>query len=351
MPDSYVLKETAYWPHSAITFDDVLIVPRYSDIESRSEIDTSIQFFDRRLDVPIISANMDYVTGKDMVVAMHEAGGLGILNRFMSWEEQLESMRFLNDRRTPFWFSVGIKNLEESISRIVEVVNAFPSYVEGVCIDVAHGHHKKVGELIRLTHQHTGIFVVAGNVATIDGAYFLQDSGADAIKVGIGPGSVCTTRTVTGVGMPQLSTILHVARSSVGKEIPIIADGGIRSSGDIAKAIIAGASAVMIGSLIAGATECPSPVLVGGDGQKYRPYQGQSIFGSNGERFVKEGIQGFVPDKGPVSGIIHSLQAGLRSAMSYTGSRNLQDFRNNAKMTLVSPSTIFENNTRVRTTI
>lgn len=333
-------------PPPAITFDDVLIVPAYSEIESRATISTAITFLDQPLRIPIISANMDYITGPEMLSAMYNAGGMGILHRFSDWDIQMKGMDDLDVENVPFYFSVGIRDLEESKSAIDAVVQSFTNAV-GVCIDVAHGHHKKVGDLVKwVKENHKGLKVIAGNVATADGAKFLVDAGADAVKVGIGAGSVCTTRTVAGVGVPQLSAITDV--SFAVPNTPIISDGGIRGSGDILKALIAGATVVMIGSLLAGTTECPSPVVIGADGRKYRPYRGQSIFGTNGERYVKEGIEGYVEDKGPVADVLHNIQAGMKSGMSYVGANNLDELKEKGRFVPVSTHTQAENETRVR---
>lgn len=335
-------------PPPAITFDDVLIVPALSDIESRETIDTSVEFLGFNLRIPIISANMDYVTGPEMLKAMYDAGGMGILHRFSSWEEQIKWMDSLDRDNTPFIFSVGIRNLDESEEDVKDAAGF--ANLAGVCIDVAHGHHVKVADLIkRIKKAEPRLKIIAGNVATAEGAKYLVDAGADAVKVGIGAGAVCTTRLVAGVGVPQLTAIIEVA--SAGLNVPIIADGGIRNSADLAKALVAGASVVMIGSLIAGAKECPSPVVIGGDNRKYRPYRGQSIFGSNGERYVREGIEGYVLEKGPVAEILAGLQAGLKSSMSYTGSQTIAAFKERGKFTIVSHHTQYENNTRVLQTI
>lgn len=328
-----------------ITFEDVLVSPAYSDIESRQEIDTSVDFLGFKLNIPILSANMDFVTGPEMISAMYQAGGLGILHRFADWPTQLEWMDDLDKQNIPFFISAGIRDVDESFGRIFEATDIIN--LVGVCIDVAHGHHKKVGELTTRVKKQTSLKVIAGNVATIEGGQFLKDAGADAIKVGIGAGAVCTTRSVAGVGVPQLSAIVECADLG----IPVIADGGIRSSADIVKALIGGATTVMVGSLLAGAAECPSPTIRGEDGRNYRPYRGQSIFGSNGDRYVREGIEGYVEDKGPVAGILHNLQAGLRSGMSYTGSRTIAELREKGKLIVVSNNTQNENNTRVRTSI
>lgn len=349
-----------------LTFDDVLIVPSYSDIESRQEIDTKIDFLGTELTVPIISANMDFVTGPEMADAMHRLGGLGILHRF--WESDDIYLQALDevDKETPIWFSIGIRDVRASLEFVKRVYYSYGEPI-GVCIDVAHGHHQKVADLVELIKGNpdpeiSEIKVIAGNVATDVGAEFLANSGADAIKVGIGAGSVCTTRTVAGVGVPQWSAILECCQiKETFPDLLIIADGGIRNSGDVAKAIGAGADVVMLGNMLAGTDEAPGEII--GDDYfgakydgtfgrverpKYKRYRGQASFGSNGERYVKEGIEGLVPYKGPVAPIIEQVQGGLRSAMSYVGARNLDEFHEMAKFVEVSSHTLMENNTRVR---
>jgi IMP dehydrogenase len=339
------------------TFDDVLITPAYSDIESRKEIDTSMEFLGLKLKVPIISANMDYITGPTMLKKMHELGGLGILHRFIPWEEQLKTMVDLAldssynvDTRTSIIFSVGIRDIKETMEHIKQAV-AEVENLYGVCIDVAHGHHQKVANLIELVkgsfdEKISSLKVIAGNVATLEGIDFLYQSGTDAIKVGIGAGSVCTTRTVAGVGVPQLSAILECAAFADENNIPLIADGGIRNSGDVAKAIAAGANMVMIGNLFAGTEETPGETFFLNNKQ-YKRYRGQASFGVNGERYTKEGIDGVVPAKGPVAPILGQLQAGLKASMSYVGARTIPEFQEKSKFVEVSSHTLMENSTRV----
>lgn len=329
------------------TFDDVLITPSFSDIESRQEIDTSVDFLGLNLKVPIISANMDYITGPKMLTTMHELGGLGILHRFYPWDQQKDDIIALYEQGVPVIFSVGIRDLKETLEHIKEVTQ----FVYGVCIDVAHGHHQKVSSLVEMIkgsvdESVSNLKVIAGNVATIEGVDFLYQSGADAVKVGIGAGSVCTTRTIAGVGVPQLSAILECAALSEEAKIPIIADGGIRHSGDVAKALAAGANIVMIGNLFAGSEETPGETFFLNNKQ-YKRYRGQASFGVNGDRYVKEGIDGVVPAKGPVAPILRQLQAGLRSSMSYVGARTIDEFQVRAKFVEVSSHTLMENSTRV----
>lgn len=347
--------------YEGLTFDDVLIEPSYSNIPTRDEVDLSQEFLGLKLDLPIISANMDYITEVDMMCAMRSAGGLGILHRFAPWEKQYAQLREVHEkvdvhgRYVPIAFSVGTRNTKESFNRVVEVIetsfNLHRQLMFIVTVDVAHGHHEKVIELITAIKElySPHLYVIAGNIATSDAAFdLIIDAGADAVKVGIGPGSVCTTRTVTGVGVPQLSAIAEVAKETQLRNIPLIADGGIRSSGDIVKALVAGADVVMCGHLLAGTAETPGQSIIGQDGvTKWKPYRGQSIFGSNGDRFTKEGISGYVRERGPVANVLKQLAGGIRSGMSYVGARNLEELRDNAKFIRVSGHILHENNTRV----
>lgn len=335
------------------TFDDVLIQPQYSDIESRESISTETGFLGLKLQVPIISANMDFVTGSRMANAMWTAGGLGIIHRFCPWEAQQNNVR---KSEGPITLSVGTRNPDETLERIKWVDYHWGRVGEEqpviICVDVAHGHHEKVFSLIQKIKLHyPDFYLIAGNVATEEGAWFLQNAGADAIKVGIGPGSVCTTRVVTGVGVPQLSAIMEVSDALRPYGIPIIADGGIRNSGDIVKALAAGANTVMLGSLLAGSTECPGEVIETGDGRKLRRYRGQSIFGVNGEKYTKEGVSGYVPEKGPVADVLKQLVGGIKSGMSYVGARNLEELREKTTFIPVSGNTLAENQPRIAVAI
>lgn len=333
--------------YEGLTFDDVLIEPAYSDINSRDDIVMDQEFLGLSMSLPIISANMDYITEIEMMEAMRVQGGLGILHRFAPWSEQLNLLFSLVGKEIPAAFSVGTRDTNVSLAHIVEI-SLYHKYLI-VTIDIAHGHHEKVINLIaEVKSRWPDIKIIAGNVATGDAAFDLISAGADAIKVGIGPGSVCTTRTVTGVGVPQLSAIINVAEETRPRNIPLIADGGIRSSGDIVKALAAGADTVMVGHLLAGTSETPGIPIIGQDGvTRWKPYRGQSIFGSNGDRFTKEGISGFVREKGPVSNVLKNLAGGIRSGMSYVGARNLFELRENARFIRVSGHTVYENNTRV----
>jgi IMP dehydrogenase len=242
-----------------------------------------------------------------------------------------------------------VRDTDESLAHIEEAFGKMGGLgLAGVCIDVAHGHHARVADLVTVVKRVYGndLVVIAGNVATREGTRFLYEAGADVVKVGIGAGSVCTTRTVAGVGVPQLSAIMDCASFATPRGLPIIADGGIRHSGDIAKAIAAGATTVMLGNLLAGTDETPGEMFLV-DGVPFKKYRGQASFGSNGERYVKEGIEGMVPSKGPVAQVLEQLQAGLRSAMSYVGARTILEFQGLADFVEVSPHTLTENSVRV----
>lgn len=337
------------------TFDDVLLIPAYSDIETRSKIDLSQAFLGFYLGLPIISANMDYVTGVAMAKAMVENGGYYVLHRFAplpeidKWVMELDAW----SNYTPVSFSVGIRNPDYEFGKVKYMVEEHGISVHNliVTVDVAHGHHAKVGQMVERLKTY-GVRVIAGNVATGDGYHYLADRGADAIKVGIGPGSVCTTRQVTGAGIPQLSAIQYC--NTVKEQIdgpPIIADGGIKSSGDIVKALAAGADVVMLGSLLAGTTEAPGEVRVDLNGKRWRPYRGQSIFGVNESKYTPEGIEGWVEERGSVANVLKSLAGGIRSGLSYVGASNIRELRENAQFIKVSPSTHIESSTRIRTEI
>ncbi|MEG9883626.1 MAG: IMP dehydrogenase [Hyphomicrobiales bacterium] len=225
--------------------------------------------------------------------------------------------------------------------------------VDIVVVDTAHGHSRRViGQVGRIKRAHNGLEIIAGNVATAEAVRALIDAGADAIKVGIGPGSICTTRIVAGVGVPQLNAIMECSRAAEGSGVPIIADGGIRYSGDLAKAIAAGGHCAMVGSLLAGTDESPGEVFLH-QGRGYKSYRGMGSLGAmargSADRYfqqevkdtlklVPEGIEGQVPYKGPVAGVLHQLIGGLRAAMGYTGSATIADFHKRARFIRVSPA-------------
>lgn len=449
----------------ALTFDDVLLLPGYSEVTAK-DVSLATQLTrDIRLNIPLISAAMDTVTEARLAIAMAQEGGIGIVHKSMSIQEQAREVvkvkkhesgvvkdpitiqasapiRELLDIKEQHNISgvpvldgkdlVGIvtnrdvryqENLDTIVSSImtpkerlvtvkpgadpedvkellhrhriekvlvvdddfnlcgmitvkdIHKAQTYPNAskdldgrlrvgasvgtgpdtddrvaalvaagVDVIVVDTAHGHSKNVIERVaKIKRDYPGMQVIGGNIATADAAIALKEAGADAVKVGIGPGSICTTRIVTGVGVPQISAVANVAKALEGSGIPVIADGGVRYSGDISKAIVAGASAVMMGSMFAGTEEAPGEVELY-QGRSYKSYRGMGSLGAMAktqgssdryfqdasagvEKLVPEGIEGRVPYKGPLSAIILQLMGGLRSAMGYTGSATIETMR------------------------
>src|SRR5580658_3976820 len=450
----------------ALTFDDVLLVPAFSEILPR-EVDLSTRVTRGiRLNVPLLSAAMDTVTEARLAITIAQEGGIGIVHKSMSIEAQAREVGRVKkfesgvikdpitvapdmsirevldltrsrgisgvpvvvgkkavgivthrDLRFEDRFEAPVSSVMTPQERLVTVredapkeevlallhrhriekllvvngahelvgmitvkdfqkANEFPrackdergrlrvgaavgttpdtlervaalreAGVDLVVVDTAHGHSKGVIDTVkRIKAKWPDSQVLAGNIATPDGARALADAGADGVKVGIGPGSICTTRIVAGVGVPQISAVANVAEALRDADVPVISDGGIRFSGDVAKAIAAGAHTVMIGSLFAGTEESPGEVELY-QGASYKSYRGMGSLGAMGERhgsadryfqddaatelqkLVPEGVEGRVPYKGSVVNILHQLSGGLRAAMGYTGSRNITDMR------------------------
>ena len=336
-----------------LTFDDVLIVPRRSSVYSRRDVSLRTRLVGGlTLALPIISANMDTVTELAMATAMAEAGGMGVIHRFVDdlethaeWVSRTPGHRFL---------AIGVKDTDLEKIPMVEGL-------DGVVIDVAHGHSDRVAETIAaVALKHPELWIVAGNVATSEGAWDLLEAGAHAVKVGVGPGAVCTTRIVTGCGVPQLTAILKVraaldrwwdaerrkARPRVEHPPALVADGGIRNSGDIAKALVAGADTVMIGSLFAGTDEAPGAVIRE-NGQAFKLYRGMASQGAMdrvGSDRTPEGVSTLIPHKGSVRTLLRQLEGGIRSALSYCNSASIADLHEQTiEMVKVSPASVREN--------
>ncbi len=464
----------------ALTFDDVLLLPGYSevvatDVSLKTRLTRTIE-----LNIPLMSAAMDTVTEARLAIAMAQEGGIGIIHKSMSIFEQAEQVRkvkkyesgvvknpitiqqsatiaellelttshgisgvpvlngsdlvgivtrrdlrfetdhskLVSDIMTPRAQLVTVKegaSAEEvqgllhqhRIEKILVVNDAFDlcgmitvkdfdkaesfpnackdghgqlrvgasvgtspdtdervaalvaAGVDVLVVDTAHGHSRNVIERVkRIKQQFPAIQVIGGNIATAEAATALVEAGADAVKVGIGPGSICTTRIVSGIGVPQISAVANVARALEGSDVPLIADGGIRFSGDIAKALVAGAHAVMMGSMFAGTEEAPGEVELY-QGRTYKAYRGMGSLGamaqnqgssdryfqdaSRGtEKLVPEGIEGRVPYKGPLSAIVHQLMGGVRAAMGYTGSVDIETMRTRPEFVRVTAAGMSE---------
>ncbi len=320
-----------------LTFDDVLMVPQYSDIGSRSkDVDISVEWEGLHFAHPIIPANMKTVTGEEMAVKIIKSGGLAILHRFMEEKEQLQIANrvFDNHGNEHFAVSVGVKPSDK------EMVSRFrDAGVRTVCIDIAHGDSKHCVEMISwIKSKYNDMLVIAGNVATGEGARRLWTAGADVVKVGVGPGSLCTTRIETGNGVPQLTALMDVAETQKQlnelertrtypnekkRSYRFISDGGIKSAGDIVKAL-AFADMVMVGNLFAGCDEAPGERIII-DGVSYKKYVGSSTHKTN----HIEGVAALVPYKGPMNNILTKLIEGLRSGCSYQGAHNLDELKDN----------------------
>ncbi len=461
-----------------LTYDDVLLVPRYSEVLPRDV--SVISRFSRNisLNIPIVSAAMDTVTESNMAIAMAREGGIGVIHKNMTIKEQVENirkvkrsesgmimdpvvlyedskvgdakesmlqnkiggipivdskrkllgivtnrdLRFENNKSRPIKEVMTVKNLitvnkgtslkdaEEILQKhkieklpVVDKNNNLvglitfrdvtkhltkpnsnkdkygrlvvaaaigvnndsekraealvESNVDALVIDTAHAHSKGVSKvLLSIRKKFPKIDIVVGNIATYDGARFLIDQGVDGVKVGIGPGSICTTRVIAGVGYPQLSAIIDVSRALKDSEVPMIADGGIRYTGDIPKAIAAGADSVMLGGLIAGTQESPGETIIF-EGRKFKSYRGMGSVeamkkGSKDRYFqdveddikklVPEGIVGRVPYKGELIESIHQFVGGLRSGMGYCGAKNINLLKKEAKFISITPSGIRE---------
>lgn len=457
---------------TGLTFDDVLLVPGPSDILP-SDANLSTQLTSEiSLNIPVLSSAMDTVTEADMAILMAQIGGIGVLHRNLTVEEQAaavrqvkrfesgmivnpititpdaplsfatalmdqhrisgipvvepggklvgilthrdvrfadnpgqpvrelmtaenlatvragvgqdEARKLLHQRRIEKLLVVDddyhctglitVKDMEKAVNfpdatkdgngrlRVAAATNTGDSGVERaealleaecdlIVVDTAHGHSKGVGETVaRIKKLSNRVQVLAGNVATGDATRALIDAGADGVKVGIGPGSICTTRIVAGVGVPQLTAILDSVEAASKLGVPVIADGGLRTSGDVAKALAAGASSVMVGSMLAGTAEAPGETFLY-QGRTYKSYRGMGSVGAmargSADRYfqqdikdqmklVPEGIEGQVPFKGPAKDVIHQMVGGVKAAMGYTGSRTLKDFRERAKFVRIT---------------
>ena len=322
----------------ALTFDDVTLAPKYSEILP-SEVNTSIQLTSHlKLKIPLLSSAMDTVTESKMAIAISNAGGIGVIHRNLDIKKQIIEIKKVKKKKLLVGAAVGagLNEFDRAKAIIKEDVDL-------IVVDTAHGHTKKVGEIIKYIKKfkNNKIALCAGNIATPEAAKFLIKLGVDIIKVGIGPGSICTTRLVAGIGVPQLSAILSVRNGLRNKNIKIISDGGIKYSGDLAKAFAAGADAVMIGSLFAGTDETPGK-LIKKNGKLFKSFRGMGSVGAMNKgsadryfqnkqkdtsKYVPEGVEGFVKYKGNVGNIIYKLIGGLRSSMGYLGSRNITKLR------------------------
>jgi IMP dehydrogenase len=325
-----------------LTFDDVLITPARSDIRSRRNPTLTTNLTKRiSIETPIVSANMDTITEYDMALAMSQLGGVGILHRFITVEEQADQARRLR--------LAGVKNISASVGVGDEFKSRSEALIDAgvnlITIDIAHGHSIQMIETLKwLKDNYPETEIIAGNLATPDAAHDLIEAGADAIKVGIGPGSMCTTRIITGCGVPQLTAIALCAEVAESYNVPVIADGGIRTSGDIVKALAAGASVVMLGSMLSGTIETPGEIK---NGKKH--YRGMasrsaqdSWRGGVPEGMAPEGESTQVSVKGHVKDVILEVTGGIRSGMSYVNAATIAEIREKATFMEMSANGVAE---------
>ena len=332
----------------AYSFDDILMVPQYSDIKSRREVDISSKLDgERELDFPIISSPMDTVTELEMMAAMSDYGGMGVLHRYNTLEEQTEIMSKTKEK--------GVRFPAAAIGMSGDYMERAEALVEAgcqvLCVDVAHGHHAMMKDCLKSlkTKFNNNVHIMAGNVATLEAFDALADWGTDSIRVGIGGGSICSTRIVTGHGVTTLQSVMDIAKTT--SSAKIIADGGIRTTGDMVKTLAAGADFVMIGSLFAGTEETPGEVFVNKRGIEYKAYRGMASASAQrdwrGSSSTPEGIATNVPFKGPIRGILNNIAGGLKSGYSYTGARNLAELQSKVKFITQSQAGSVESSTHI----
>ena len=326
----------------AYTFDDVLIVPKYSEVRSRKEVDLSVDLGKHRLQMPLIAANMDTVCGPKMASEMDRLGSFGVIHRnipLVAGGCALQNTRFgsVAGRTTRSAVAFGVN---DDLDTVVSEANRWRTQI--LVLDIAHGHSKHA--LAALKYVMSGIdheaTFIGGNVATPSAVEDFAKIGTDVVKIGIGPGSVCSTRVVAGVGVPQLTAIAECSVVADSLGIQTIADGGIKTPGDAAKALAAGAAAVMIGGMFAGTNEAPGKTVTLADGTVGKEHRGMAS-AEAGSAFP-EGVSGVVASKGPVAEVVESINRGIRSACSYVGAGNLLELQTNTEFVEISAAGLRE---------
>jgi len=343
------------------SFDDVLIEPSYSNIIPK-EADVTTRLTKKiTLKIPLISAAMDTVTEHEMAIKMALFGGIGAIHKNLSVDLQckevskvkkhkvdiLKDQKACVDDDNNLRVVAAVGTGEDAIQRVEALMKV---NVDAIAIDTSHGHSQNVIDTIKeIKKLYPQAEIIAGNIATKDAALALLYAGADTLKVGIGPGSICTTRIVSGIGVPQLSAILEVAQICKTKDSFLIADGGIKFSGDLVKAIAAGADCVMLGSLLAGTDVTPGEII-SIDNKKYKKYRGmgsvEAMKSGSADRYfqkgetnlVPQGVEGYIEYKGVVNDVVTQLLGGLTSAMGYTGNKNIEQMKKNCKFIKITPA-------------
>lgn len=331
-----------------LAYDDVLLQPQYSDIKSRTEINISTELGKGiTLKLPIFASPMDTISESSMASAMSKCGGAAIIHRYNTIQEQAKQ---LNKAEAPRNVGAAIGITGDYLERAAALVE----YGVGLlCVDVAHGHHIMMKEALFKLRDLFGddLHIMAGNVATLEGINDLADWGADSVRCNIGGGSICSTRIQTGHGVPGLQTIFECAKTD--RDVKIIADGGIKNSGDIVKALAAGADAIMIGSLLAGTTEAPGNLIKDSNGVTWKEYRGMASKEAQmkwrGKYSSFEGVASKVPYRGSVRHTLEDIERGIRSGFSYSGARNLTELQSKARFIVQTPSGLSESRTHITT--
>lgn len=336
-----------------LTFDDVLLLPNYSAIK-REDIDVSSYLTSEiKLEVPLLSSPMDTVTGFEMAVAIGNLGGLGVIHRNLTVENQIIEVKKAKQKTAKVGAAVGAgRDLEDRVKELIK------AGADVIAVDSAHGFSKGVIEVTKyISDKYKNIALISGSVATSGGAKALIEAGAKGLRVGMGPGSICTTRIVSGMGVPQITAILETVSVANKFGVPVIADGGLRYSGDIVKAIAAGASTVMSGSFFAGCLEAPGKIITN-DGKKYKSYRGMGSIGAMKEgsavrygqeyhrgqekKLIAEGVTGFVPYQGTVEEQVNQLVGGLKTGMYYAGVKNIVELQEKTRFIRVTQASLTE---------
>lgn len=324
---------------NSLCFDDILLIPQYGNIKSRSQVNISMKVNSLYLEFPVIASPMDTVCGIDMCMSMSSHGGIGILHRYMSFEDQIIASKILVDSEMNFGVAVGLDSIDH-------VTRLYDCGVRCILVDTANGHNfYSIDEIRKIRKQFSDIHIMAGNISTQEGFARLAQAGANSIRVGIGGGACCTTRMVTGHGIPTLASIMKCKTwKDENSECAIIADGGIRSSGDIVKAFAAGADAVMLGSMLA-ATDCSPGNIEIIDGLEVKTFRGMASLEAqkqNNKISVIEGVSSYLPYKGSLNDVVGAIKGGIASGCSYSGVDRLDMLHKSASYVTVSPASISE---------
>ena len=339
----------------ALDFDDVLLIPQKSFVKSRNDVSLATQITPQiKLDFPVISINMDCVTGIDMALAMSRYGATSFFPRFKPAKDQVKDIKKVLSQNQQTIPAIGIKPAEwDRLKLLVDLG------IKTITIDIAHAHQQTCLDFVKtIKKEYKHLEIIAGVIATRQAAIDLFKAGACSVRVGLGPGTICTTRIVTGHGMPQITAIIEVAKATKEFGGYLLADGGTHNSGDIVKALAAGANAVIIGSQLAGTDEAPGKIHII-KGKKYKSYNGSTSRTEKNKQLKQnskdknnkytsyiEGTEAFVPYKGPVTNVLNRMNAGLRSGFSYSGALNIKQLHNNVQFIRVTNNLVKRNQDR-----